>query len=1054
MALSAGGAFGMTNQIPFSDDFESYANRTPLINGVNGWFASTNTVLVQTNVVYTNAGGTKAAQIPPSAFLTNRFTQVSGSNIWITMQIRPNLDDAGRLADIDINTNSTAIFYVNTNKHCVVYNGTNGWTELAVMQDGSAAAPVNSNSWSRIDLGLDYGTRTWSLFANYQLIRTNLQFASNSASFSGFEVHGPGSEQTNYLDSVSVSYSFPSNLTSRTNNWQPILSVDLTNVSRTIVQGQGVSNVSFNVWNDGGCLPLVFTNSITYTQSGAYTNWLSVSPTNDISHGELKAIQLIFDTSSLPASNQAYQAMVRIDGVDGFFGVAASNSPYYIPVSVMVQSSPRLWVSPIRLTNSVSVGHSAPVQNIYIANTSAPPRPEMAYTVVSQTNWISPNVGSGSVVDDTNTVSLTYLTENLEPGWHTGIVAVAATGISNQNVEVVMRVNYLPVASWNAGQKTWTNTITEGDSLAGFAFDVWNNSDSPRGSLKYTLATNVNWISLSSVSGTSTGDYQTVTVAYNVSNLAAGTYTGTVTLTGTDNATGDPASNSTLSVSAKLTVRRRAVLSTDIDVLTNSVIENCAVTNIEAFHVWNGSEAPRSGLQYTLSSYPDFLQVSPTGGTVTNGTNGITVIWSPGSRSAGTYTGSIVVDGIDVMTGSRASGAPKIINVQMTIVSRTPSNFEKPEIYGTPFIGQTLTARDGLWQNMDRLTFSYQWQLANNASGSGLANISGATSSNHVVDASEKGKYLRIAVTATDNIPTPLSATAYSDFVYKSKIKVAPGDFNSDGISDLWFFDSSSGMWRASFTANSFADGQFGSSGMVDVPGDYDGDGVMDLGLYDPPHAMWHVLFLPSGPSLSGSMFGGLTEETLATPVPADYDGDGQTDIALYWQGYWAILYSTLNRISITSPFAGTGGTPVPADYDGDGIADLAVYDSGLWTIRDIYGRLSYAYFGSASWMPAPADYDGDAVADICIYNQAGNAWSMVYSSTGATNAASFGTSLGANIPRQGYYDHDPYCDPATLHCSTNGDYVIWCVTRTTDTNFSFRGQSYQKSINQWRVSW
>ena len=85
----------------------------------------------------------------------------------------------------------------------------------------------------------------------------------------------------------------------------------------------------------------------------------------------------------------------------------------------------------------------------------------------------------------------------------------------------------------------------------------------------------------------------------------------------------------------------------------------------------------------------------------------------------------------------------------------------------------------------------------------------------------------------------------------------------------------------------------------------------------------------------------------------------------------------------------------------------------------------------------------------------------MIYSTSGATTNAmftnavrSFGSSLGVNLPSQGYYDHDPYCDPATIHYSASGDFVIWCVTRTANTNFLYNGQTYQKSINDWRVSW
>ena len=1044
---------GTTNVVPFSENFERYPNGTALVDGTNGWYASSSAVVVQTNVVYS---GTNAAMLPADTYLSNRFIQVANSNIWVTMYARPSLDNAGRMANYELSTNSTAIFYVNTGGYCVVYNGAGGWSEITAMLDGSVPPRIASNDWSRFDLRLNHNSRTWAFFANYQLLSTNISFASTNSSFSGFDVHGAGLEQTNYLDDVAVSYTFPSSLLSQTNNWNPVMAVDSTNISRTIWQGQNAASNSIQVWKSSGLLPLLFSNTVSYTNCGAWTNWLSVTPSNSVSYGGYKTVWLVFDTAALPSSNSPYQAIVRIDGNEDYFGTAASNSPYSVLVSVLVQGTPVLRVSPLGLTNSVTAGNRAAGQQIYVANTSAPPRASMTYIVnvdSASTNWISPSPASGTVVDDTNTIALTYLTENLAPGWHTGLVAVTSYGIATQQVPVVMRVNNTPIMSWNAGQRTWTNSITEGQTVAGYNFDVWNGSAAPTGTVRFTLSSGAGWITLSPAGGTSSGERQSISVSYNVSNLPVGTYTNTITCSGVDDSTGSgPVSNSPLTIVSILSVRGKAILATDTDSLTNSVLENCGATSAPAFYIWNGSGAPRAGLNYSIASYPSWMSVNPASGTVTDETNAISIVWSGGSLSPGTYSGSMIVDGVDQLTGSRAAGAPKTINVQLTVLSRTPVNYEKPTIYGPPYIGQTLTVRNGLWQNMNRLTFAYQWQRADNSSGGGMTTLAGETASNHVVVLADRGKYMRIAVTATDNNPTPRSATAYSGLLPTAKIKAAPGDFNSDGLSDLWFFDSATGIWRASFNANSFVEGQYGSAGMIDVPGDYNNDGIMDLGLYEPANAMWYVLFLPSGPSLHGSLFGGLIEETLATPVPADYDGDGQADIALYWQGYWAILYSTLNRIVIVPPFADGNGTPVPGEYDGDGISDPAVYDSGLWTIRNIYGQEWSLRFGEATDLPAPADYDGDAVSDICVYSPASNTWRTIFSSTGLTNSTSFGQVSPTKVPRQGYYDHDPYCDPATIQ--DLDDYIIWNVTRTTDTNFSFRGQSYQKSINRWRVSW
>ena len=561
-------------------------------------------------------------------------------------------------------------------------------------------------------------------------------------------------------------------------------------------------------------------------------------------------------------------------------------------------------------------------------------------------------------------------------------------------------------------------------------------------------------VDYTAVSGTlAWADYDTSvrTITVPIINRAGlqGDYDFTVNLSGASGATLGSPSNSSVTIQSL----NSPSLAIDAGSLANSVLENCSATNAAAINVWNGASAPRGGMIYSVTPCVDWLSVNPSSGTVTNNTNTIAVVWSAGSHAPGTYTGYLVVDGTDLL-GNRALNAPQTINVQMTVLSRTPVNYEKPVIYGAPYIGQTLSVRNGLWQNMDRLTFSYQWQRADNAAGAGLANIAGEIASNHVVVLADRGEYMRVAVTATDAVPPPRSATAYSELISTAKIRALAGDFNSDGIADLWFFDPLTAVWHAAFTGDSFAEGQFGSAGMTDVPGDYNGDGILDLGLYDSAHGMWYILYLPAGPSVSGSMFGGVTEETQATPVPADYNGDGYTDVALYWRGYWAILYSGQWRITIIPPIAGADAVPAPGDYDGDGAVDLAVYDGGVWTIRNVWGDVSSVSFGAAGWLPAPADYDGDTITDLCVYNQSSNVWSMLSSASGVTNSRSFGASSGANLPRQGYYDHDRYCDPATLQYSADGDFVIWSVTRTTDTNRAYRGQSYQKSINDWRVSW
>ncbi|MFC1461271.1 hypothetical protein ACFLQR_01980 [Verrucomicrobiota bacterium] len=219
----------------------------------------------------------------------------------------------------------------------------------------------------------------------------------------------------------------------------------------------------------------------------------------------------------------------------------------------------------------------------------------------------------------------------------------------------------------------------------------------------------------------------------------------------------------------------------------------------------------------------------------------------------------------------------------------------------------------------------------------------------------------------------------------------------------------------------------------------------MDYAVYYPDDGMWYVLFMPSG-TLATLQFGWWDTE----PISADYDGDGTTDIAVYWPtgGIWFILKSSTWSLEYTQ-FGWLDTEPVPGDYDGDGATDMALYYQGTWTIQTAAGDYWTQEFGGSDALPAQGDYDGDGIMDLGVYWYAENRWEMLLSSTGEIREESFGTSNGAGIPAQGYYDHDRECDPATVHVS--GNFLVWGVLRSTD---GYRGQSYQTDSDTWRVAW
>ncbi len=717
-----------------------------------------------------------------------------------------------------------------------------------------------------------------------------------------------------------------------------------------------------------------------------------------------------------------------------------------------------LLVSPTNLTGSVSEGHRASGAVFQVSNTGTPPRTPIYYEITTNQAWIQLSPTNGSVADNTNAVNLTCLTETLASGWHTGRVTVTAAGIDTQTVTITMRVNSRPVLAWDASTRVWTNSILAGSNIIAGSVLVWNNSTNtkPFGQLNYAanLAGGAqNWAVLTAASGSSTSEQHAVTIQYNTAGLAAGIYTGELVLAGTDATTGEPAANSPLRVGLRAQIIARAELQTDLDRITGEVSQGYNQTN--RLQIWNGSAAPCDAFAYTATIAGDlsgWVQATPASGTINNQTVNMSVIWNSAAKAPGTYRGSLIIDALDVLSGARTKGAPKIIALELNVLSRMPVNLEPPKISGKLLIGQTITGDNGLWTKADRLTFSGRWERVSNTNGSGVVRLAEGTGVNYVVRTADRGKYMRYIIKATDPYPTPVSREVASDLTVRVKVHAPGGDFNGDGVTDLWFFDESEGKWHAHFGNLQFAEGLFGGMNMTPVPADFDGDGYIDLGLYERNRGIWHILFLPRGEYAYGTLFGGSEAEASATPVTGDWDGDGMTDVGLYWRGYWALRYSQNGQIAILDPLGSGQGLPVIGDWDGDGISNIGEYENGVWTLQKKSGKITEIFGGTG--MPAIGDFDGDGVADLCLYDRARNEWRMRLSSNDTIVRKSFGNRGTWVWPAVGYYDRDRFEDLATIRLSTNQDFVVWEILRSTETNFPYRGQSYQRSTGCWRVSW
>jgi Hypothetical glycosyl hydrolase family 15 len=95
----------------------------------------------------------------------------------------------------------------------------------------------------------------------------------------------------------------------------------------------------------------------------------------------------------------------------------------------------------------------------------------------------------------------------------------------------------------------------------------------------------------------------------------------------------------------------------------------------------------------------------------------------------------VILSSIVVVSLAASGGAP-------------PANTALPRISGVPTVGSTLTVRNGSWSTSPG-SFTYQWQDCN-AQGASCTDISGATSSSHVMTSSDNLSSIRAVVTATN----------------------------------------------------------------------------------------------------------------------------------------------------------------------------------------------------------------------------------------------------------------------------------------------------------------
>jgi hypothetical protein len=111
-----------------------------------------------------------------------------------------------------------------------------------------------------------------------------------------------------------------------------------------------------------------------------------------------------------------------------------------------------------------------------------------------------------------------------------------------------------------------------------------------------------------------------------------------------------------------------------------------------------------------------------------------------------------------VVTASNSGGTSVSSTSSATsvVLDIAPVNTAAPIVNGTTQVNEALSATRGSWASSPT-SYAYQWKRANSVSGS-YSNIDGETSSSYTVTPDDVGKFVKVAVTATNSIGPSIAA--------------------------------------------------------------------------------------------------------------------------------------------------------------------------------------------------------------------------------------------------------------------------------------------------------
>ena len=265
---------------------------------------------------------------------------------------------------------------------------------------------------------------------------------------------------------------------------------------------------SFTVTNTGS-------TAITVTWADSI-NWLvAITPgfTQTIQPGLSGTYTITASSANLAAGS--YSGIATISG-----GGITKQLP--VTLTLTAGTSPAIGLNTTSLGFAGTVGGTNPsAQTIAVSNVGGG---TLSWAASDNAAWLTLSPVSGT---NSGTITANVTLTGLAAGTYNGIVTVTASGVPAKTLPVTLTMTASTAGATiglNPTGLTFTGTVG-GTNPAAKPISISNTGG---GTLSWTTSDNAAWLGLSPVSGSNNG---TVTASVNMTGLAAGTYSGIITVT-------------------------------------------------------------------------------------------------------------------------------------------------------------------------------------------------------------------------------------------------------------------------------------------------------------------------------------------------------------------------------------------------------------------------------------------------------------------------------------------------------------------------------------------